>query len=141
MKIETEEVEIVEKPWGSETVFADTPEYCGKILTIRAGCSTSIHRHEKKDETLYVLDGSVEVEIFDGRFDCGRWETALRETVALNRGERIRIFAGTWHRVRALPNEDDPIHLIEASTARDERGTVRIEGTRIVAGDPKPEEA
>lgn len=139
MKHETEPVEHIEKPWGSEAVFADTPEYCGKILTLACGAGTSIHMHERKDETLYVLSGRVYVEIFRGRRDFGKWDATLEDIIPLSRNCRIRLYAGTWHRVRwAGPGVDGITQVVEASTARDERGTVRIEDSRLPPLDPEP---
>jgi mannose-6-phosphate isomerase len=52
---------VVEKPWGREEVFAETPDYVGKILFIRQGEALSLQFHEVKDETLRVLDGRLEL--------------------------------------------------------------------------------
>ena len=49
----------VEKPWGHELVFAENERYAGKILHLAAGHSLSLQYHERKDETLYVLNGEV----------------------------------------------------------------------------------
>ena len=59
MAIET--ARIVEKPWGCEEIFAETDAYVGKILFIRAGEALSLQYHEVKEETLRVLEGTVEV--------------------------------------------------------------------------------
>jgi mannose-6-phosphate isomerase len=49
----------VRKPWGSELWFARTGRYAGKILRIRAGGRLSVQYHEEKDESSYVLSGTV----------------------------------------------------------------------------------
>lgn len=49
----------IDKPWGYEEWFAHTDKYVGKILFIKQGHSTSLHYHEMKDETHYILDGKV----------------------------------------------------------------------------------
>ena len=50
----------VEKCWGHEIWLANNKEndYCGKILFIKEGESTSMHYHENKHETFYVLSGN-----------------------------------------------------------------------------------
>ena len=49
--------EIVEKGWGKEIIFVNTPEYCGKILCFNKGKRFSMHYHIKKKETWYVAKG------------------------------------------------------------------------------------
>lgn len=52
---------IVDKPWGHEEIFAETSSYVGKILFIRQGEALSLQYHERKEETLRVLDGELEM--------------------------------------------------------------------------------
>jgi mannose-6-phosphate isomerase-like protein (cupin superfamily) len=52
---------FVNKPWGNEEIFAHTERYVGKILSINAGESLSLQYHRRKDETLRVLSGEVEL--------------------------------------------------------------------------------
>ena len=47
----------VKKPWGREIIWAETSNYVGKILIIEPGHRLSKQFHEKKEETLYVLEG------------------------------------------------------------------------------------
>ncbi|HEY6731049.1 MAG TPA: cupin [Solirubrobacterales bacterium] len=50
---------IVEKPWGHEVWWADTPHYAGKLLVVNAGERLSIQLHREKDETSYLLSGRL----------------------------------------------------------------------------------
>ena len=50
-----EKTKIVDKPWGSEEIWAITSKYVGKILHIDAHQKLSRQYHEVKDETIYVL--------------------------------------------------------------------------------------
>ena len=47
------DVKVVGKSWGTEEWFAnnEVENYCGKILTILEGESTSMHYHADKHET------------------------------------------------------------------------------------------
>jgi len=54
--------EIVIKGWGHEEIFADTDQYCGKILHFKQGGRCSLHFHAKKHETWRVLRGTFIVE-------------------------------------------------------------------------------
>lgn len=51
----------IEKPWGHEEIFAETPTYVGKILFIRQGEALSLQYHEVKEETLRLLDGEMDM--------------------------------------------------------------------------------
>jgi mannose-6-phosphate isomerase-like protein (cupin superfamily) len=57
---------VVDKPWGHEEIFAQTPHYVGKILFIKKGEALSLQYHEVKEETLRVLDGELELMIGSG---------------------------------------------------------------------------
>ena len=54
----------VEKPWGHEIIWAETKDYVGKLLHINAGQRLSLQYHEIKEETVYVLSGTL--YIYDG---------------------------------------------------------------------------
>ena len=51
-----------DKVWGSEEWIINR-SYCGKILNLKKGFRCSIHHHKIKDETFYILDGKVLMEI------------------------------------------------------------------------------
>ena len=53
----------VEKPWGHEEIWAETPRYLGKILAIRAGKRLSLQLHRQKDEAIYVLRGTLRLTL------------------------------------------------------------------------------
>lgn len=52
----------VEKPWGYEIHWtpSDLP-YMGKILHINAGKRLSLQRHDKKQETWYMINGKAKL--------------------------------------------------------------------------------
>lgn len=53
----------VEKPWGHEIIYAENDRYAGKILFVKAGERLSLQYHEKKDETILVLSGELDLQI------------------------------------------------------------------------------
>jgi len=91
----------VEKPWGYELIWAHSEHYCGKILFVREGEQLSLQFHNHKDETIYVHQGTIELELGEG---------AAPEIVEA--GAAFRIRPGMVHRWRAL---EDSI-VLEAST-------------------------
>ncbi|MGH7642809.1 MAG: cupin domain-containing protein [Candidatus Dormibacteria bacterium] len=88
----------VEKPWGYEIWYAVTDRYAGKILHIGAGHQLSLQYHERKDETIYLLSGALELELDD---DAGQLQT-----IRLAPGQCQRITVRRRHRMRALEDAD-----------------------------------
>lgn len=97
------EIKRVPKPWGHELWWAHTEHYVGKILFVKAGHKLSFQYHEQKDETVYLLSGSIVLTVEEG----GR----LVERV-LQPGEAYRIRPGIRHRMSALVDSE----ILEAST-------------------------
>ncbi len=63
----------VKKPWGHESIWAETERYVGKRLVIRKGCRLSLQYHEVKDESILVTSGRLGLELED---DYGRAKAA-----------------------------------------------------------------
>jgi mannose-6-phosphate isomerase len=114
----------VPKPWGREEIFAETERYAGKILRLSAGHALSLQYHERKDETLYVLEGHLQLLIEE--------EGGMRERT-LAPGETCRIRPGTRHRLRA----DEPCVILEVSSPELD-DVVRLEDAYGRAGTTKP---
>jgi mannose-6-phosphate isomerase-like protein (cupin superfamily) len=93
----------VSKPWGHETIWAQTEAYVGKILHVNAGEALSVQYHNVKDETVYLLSGQIIYRVWDG-------ETAV--DVQLTVGEAYRITPGTVHQMEAVTDCD----ILEVST-------------------------
>ena len=89
------EPRTVEKPWGSELIWAETDDYAGKFLFVKAGESISLQYHEVKDESWYVLEGRARLELGE----VGR--DAL-EVLEIGPGQAFRFRPATVHRVTAI---------------------------------------
>lgn len=96
----------VEKPWGHELIWAQTDEYVGKVLFVKAGESLSLQFHRVKDESWLVQDGRAKLEL-------GSAGDAVLAQEVIGAGATFRFRPGTVHRVTAL--EDTTI--LEVSTA------------------------
>lgn len=94
----------VEKPWGWELVWAETEEYVGKLLFVRAGHSLSLQYHEVKDESWLVQQGRASLEL-------GEVGGTL-EATEIGPDDCFRYRPGTVHRVTAL---EDTL-IVEVST-------------------------
>mgnify|MGYP003657854438 CR=1 FL=1 len=50
---------VVEKPWGFEQIWAETDSYVAKMLHINPNQRLSLQYHQVKEETVYVLEGTL----------------------------------------------------------------------------------
>jgi len=100
------EPRTVDKPWGSELIWAETDAYAGKILFVKAGESLSLQYHEVKDESWYVLDGRARLEL-------GQVGEDALEVVEIVGGQAFRFRPGTIHRVTGI----EDTRILEVSTA------------------------
>jgi len=96
----------IEKPWGSETIWAETDEYVGKIIFINKGHKLSRQYHEKKEETILVKSGILNLEI-------GSKDSGGITHLTLLAGETFHVHPGVIHRFCA---DKVGVELIEVST-------------------------
>ena len=98
------EVVTVPKPWGHETIWAQSERYVGKILHINAGHELSVQFHKRKDETIHLLSGEIVYRV--------QGKDEVLDDVQLRVGESFRITPGTVHQMVALTDCD----VLEVST-------------------------
>ena len=115
----------IDKPWGYELIWARTDRYVGKVLHIEKGTQLSLQYHRKKDETIYIQSGEMDLVIEeDGR----------RSTVRMKPGDYRHIPPETIHRMAAVTTCD----VFEVSTTELD-DVVRLEDDygRTDSGDGK----
>jgi len=103
----------VEKPWGWELWIAKTDLYLGKILHINPGECLSLQYHKEKDESIFVLNGILKMEIKENG--------EIKEFI-LKENDCFRIPPRTIHRFKS----DNGCDIIEVSTPHFE-DVVRLE--------------
>ena len=102
------------KDWGYETWFANSPLYCGKMLFIKKGYSSSLHFHAKKTETIVVTKGQLSLILLKDEEEI--W-TELYEDCS------VLITPGLVHRLYA---RDTDVILHEFSTEHFDSDSFRI---------------
>ena len=105
----------VEKPWGYELIWAETDRYIAKVLAITAGHSLSRQYHVRKDETFYVQEGEMQLEL---------GAPPQVEVRVMRPGDGYHCRPGTVHRMVATtdvlvfevstPDLDDVVRLEDA---------------------------
>jgi quercetin dioxygenase-like cupin family protein len=106
---------IVNKGWGHEVIFANSPLYCGKLLVFKKGKRFSLHYHIKKDETWYVAEGKFECTLLN--------KDGKKQDFVFEKGETLHIEPGTPHQLYAL---EDSI-IFEVSTEHFDDDSYRIQ--------------
>ena len=93
----------VDKPWGHEVIWAKTDRYVGKMLVIEPNQRLSLQYHEKKEETILVLEGMLQV-----------WKTDDDNTYTLHgSGSTFYVTPNQVHRFGA---GNERVKLIEVSS-------------------------
>lgn len=117
-------MERLDKTWGWESWFANSPLYCGKIIYVRFNRWSSegkYHYHKLKDETFFVVSGTLRLEYYEG--DIAR-------SAQLSWGDSFHVAPGVKHRFSTPTPEG--CKFIEASTQHFEEDSYRVE---LVEGD------
>jgi mannose-6-phosphate isomerase-like protein (cupin superfamily) len=111
-------VKQVDKDWGHEIWLANNEKenYCGKILYIEEGKSTSMHFHSKKHESFYILEGTLCIHIVDTN-------TTKITPHYIKQGERFVMDRFVPHKLEA---HDGPVKFIEISTFHEDNDSYRI---------------
>jgi len=95
--------------WGTEQTLVNNELYCMKYFILFSGSKSSLHKHNKKDETFYVEDGTILLEL-DGK------------EVILKRNDSQRIKPGQLHRFQAL---SVTATMFEVSTHDDTKDNIK----------------
>jgi mannose-6-phosphate isomerase len=113
----------IEKPWGWELVWAETDDYVGKLLFVRAGESLSLQYHELKDESWLVQQGRARLELGEVGGEL--------EVLEITPGDAYRFRPRTVHRVTALEDttvvEVSTSHLADVVRLEDRYGRERTD--------------
>lgn len=105
---------VVPKLWGREEWIVNNQNYCGKKLIFNKGYRFSLHYHKIKEESFYVLFGSVYLELVTEGIKTERIMTS---------GDIVHIQPYVLHRITALSNAE----IMEFSTHHMDDDSYRIE--------------
>jgi mannose-6-phosphate isomerase len=101
-----------EKPWGYELLFAHTPKYAGKVIFVKKGHRLSLQYHEKKDETMYVYEGKLLLEIEkDGKLTQSEIASGSSIPIPVMTKHRITAIEDTFVFEVSTPELEDVVRL------------------------------
>jgi len=111
-------VKQVEKDWGYEIWLANNKQenYCGKILYIKEGKSTSMHFHAKKHESFYILEGTLCIHTVDT-------ETTETTPCYIKEGQSFEMGRLVPHKLEAFKGS---VKFIEISTFHEDNDSYRV---------------
>jgi len=115
----------VDKPWGYELRWAITDRYLGKLIHIDAGQSLSLQYHVQKDETIFVVSGTLDLQLEDDHGDI--------QTHRLSPGMSAHVRPGRRHRFVAV----ETCEVFEVSSPEID-DVVRLEDSYGRAGTSAP---
>lgn len=98
----------IEKPWGFERIWADTEKYVGKVIFIKKGNRLSLQHHNLKDETIFVISGTLSVQ-----YGVSLGDALENDPIILDEGDSLHIPPGYVHRFQAMAND---VYVMEVST-------------------------
>jgi mannose-6-phosphate isomerase len=101
----------IEKPWGHEEIWAETENYIGKILYIRAGTRLSLQHHRVKDETIRLLSGEMRLDLEDasGTMQAHHFEPGMSTHIAPGRKHRMTAISDVALLEVSTPQLDDVV--------------------------------
>lgn len=114
-------IKIVDKTWGNEFIIVNK-DYCGKILHLEEGKHCSVHYHEQKDETFYIIEGKVYMEYCRNYGSVKTWNE-IRAKNILKKGDIYHVPPNTLHRFTGIQNSK----ILEISTHHEEKDSIRLE--------------
>ena len=107
-------MKVIEKPWGREELIEHNTAYVVKRLFMKKGHQCSLQFHEKKQETVYVLSGALNITLGDN--------VDHLETRVYKPGEYLTLSPKKIHRMKAV---EDCFYLEASTTELDD--VVRIQ--------------
>lgn len=115
LKWNLQDSEFIKKGWGYEVMFANEPEYCGKILHFEKNKKFSLHYHLDKKETWYIVQGRFQLTYIDT-------EQGFKMHRILYPGNVITNQRGMPHQLLSLDGGD----VFEVSTHHRDSDSYRI---------------
>lgn len=114
--MKVEKIKEVEKVWGKEIVLVNSNLYCGKLLLLNQGATSSYHFHTKKIETFYAYRGMVRLTIDGEDFIL----TPTTSPITINQKDPHKFYGETDAviiEVSSHHSDDDVVRLTESKSA------------------------
>jgi len=114
-------IKRIEKVWGHEEVLVAGPLYTLKRLVIKPGFQSSLHYHQEKDETFYIEQGIITLEV---------GSTLPLERYTLLPGAKFHLRPYLPHRFSNL--NEDAASFLEVSTFDSPQDNFRLTESKVI---------
>ena len=81
----TEDIFVVERPWGQFQQFVSNETVTVKIITVQPGHRLSLQRHQHRGEMWQILDVPIDVTVDDRQWTAGAGDTVWVPHGAIHR--------------------------------------------------------
>ena len=104
---------VIKKPWGQEEVIEINDRYMVKKLTMWKGHRCSLQFHNQKQETIYVLSGSLRIYTGTSTQELSARLYQVHETITLTPGviHRMEAVEDSVYLEASSPEMDDVVRL------------------------------
>lgn len=111
-------MQIIEKIWGTETIWVNELEYCRKDLNLWFGHKGSLHYHKRKKKTFIVKTGQCLLEMRK-RDDVKQINMVPGTTITIPPGTPHRLHSageiGCWLEEISMHHDDLDVFRLELS--------------------------
>jgi len=117
------DAKVVTKPWGKEVWLVLNEFYCYKRLYISAGTRSSLHYHNEKHETGFIISGEFELwlENDSGEIEKKNLKAGDFYTVRPNKKHRLLGITDVLIQEVSTPEVDDVVRVEDDSGRGDGR--------------------
>lgn len=105
-----EKITLVKKNWGTEEIIVNNDKYCAKMMTLVPNGKLSLQWHKDKQETFFVLSGSIYVDLYE--------KDGTKEIEYLSEGDSITILPCQAHSFHNPLKEN--VKFLEISTTHND---------------------
>ena len=109
---------VTNKDWGNVIKIVDSEQnnYSGRILNINQNHATSTHFHSQKHKTIYVLQGTLTIEVIEpGNAEFVQYDVDSEECFEIEQNVAHRLMA-----------KNDGVTAIEVSTFHHDDDVFRV---------------
>ena len=123
--------QMVSKVWGTEEICVNNGLYCGKFLHIKKDYRCSIHYHCLKDETFYLVEGDVLLELYQV---SDKGVLLINKRIKMTAGMSVHVAPQVPHRFTGVGLSNT---ILEISTKDSSTDSFRLTQSEKVPEDEK----
>ena len=118
--VKIDDMIIIEKKWGTETILPNTIDYTAKIMTLEPNAKVSMHMHNSKKESFILISGEMLIDVIN-------LSNGTQETVELHEiGDSVTLEPNVPHSFYCPHTQIGLTVFVECSTKDSPRDNYRF---------------